>query len=1735
MVRAQPGGGWQVHESELMSEVVRPVELAAVDYDPFAEAPIARVVPTTEPQREVWLASQLSVEASLAYNESVSIRWTGAVDVAALQRALQDVVNRHEALRATVSADGQSLFLADAVTLEVALTDFGNEAPQAQAAAQARALAEAVAQPFDLEHGPLIRAALLKFGPTHHLLVISAHHIVCDGWSFGVLVNDLTTLYRQHTGRRGTPLRDADSFLSYALAQIGEEHSGQLEADTAYWVTLYDGSVPVLDLPTDRPRKPVRTFASRREDVVLDAALVTAVRRLGAERGASLFVTLFGMFAALLSRLSGAADVVVGVPAAGQAAEGARALVGHCVNLLPIRVAADLEDSFATLLGHTSGRVLDAYDHQHCTFGSLLKKLKVPRDAARLPLVSVLFNLDSSIDPEALRLEDATLELASNPRQFENFDLYLNASQLDGAVVLECQYNTDLFDVDTVQRWLALYRIGLERAVADPGAPMALVLAPTPADSSLLASFNGTGRPYEQHVRLGDLILRSTHAHADRCAVIFEGRNVSFGELERAAWGIAAALRERGAGPGVLVGVCLERSVEMVTALVGVLLSGAAYVPLDPTLPQARLSGMCEDADLRLVLTRNAEQARAGAAFGSRCSVVLLDEIGPGERASLAGSDDDPAYVIFTSGSTGRPKGAMNAHRGIVNRLLWMQEAYALEVDDRVLQKTPFTFDVSVWEFFWPLITGATLVVARPEGHRDGEYLTDLVQRERITVMHFVPSMLRLFLAEPGAPRCTTLRRVLCSGEALAYDLVEGVFEQLPAVRLANLYGPTEAAVDVTAWECRPRDPSGIVPIGAPVANTSMYVLDERMRALPLGVPGDLYIGGVQVGLGYVGRPELTAERFLADPFWSGGRIYKTGDIARWRADGAIEYLGRSDFQVKLRGYRIELGEIEAELLRHPEVGGTVVVTREDEPGDVRLVAYVVMQGATEPEALRNSLRSTLPDYMIPQHVVTMAAIPLLPSGKVDRRALPRPQAEAAAADQPRLAARTPIEHQVLAAMEQVLNLPGLGVQDDFFALGGHSLLAAKLTARLNKDLGIKLSLSAVFKTPTAQGLARAIETARQADAPTQQAIEHRGERTEAPLTVMQERIRFMVDLHPGRVVYNTPSAHRLTGPLHVPAFEEALRMMVQRQPSLRTVISRGSAASTQRVLAAMELQLPLEDLTGVGEAEREQELMRRLQAVIDEPIDIYQAPLFRVALFRMAPEQHVFLFMPHHIIWDGWSFDLLYQELAALYPAALHQHPVELPPPSVTYLDYAHWHSRWMQSQDCRTQVQFWKQRYAGIATLRALPTDRPRNAGMSGAGAVEWVRLDKPATERLRDVARQFDATLNMLVMAVYSAMLSEAIGNRSLVLGIPVRGRLISEVEPVMGFFNNLLPTPLTLDATLSFKDWTGVVKRELLDSFAHQEVPFERLASEPEIAVHANKAGLYQSLFSFQDARERERQWGPLAHESVLVMQKGATEDFGLWLMEVPGGLEGGINYNVDLFEASTARLLRDRLLALLQRVGDAPDLSVQALLASPGPDAERLTAWVQARQRDIAPPAPSRRRDAGIAKSAIEARLAAIWARLLGIDAVQIAADDNFFDLGGNSLLVMQAVAAAHAELGLRIEPGRFVHEPLSKLAADADQPLELARIWADLLGIDAAQIHASDNFFDLGGSSLLAMRAVAEMQRVLGLKIDPNRYVHETLQQLGRSAEPAGLAPDEPAPERSGLLSRVLGRFGRRA
>jgi len=1048
----------------------------------------AGTAPLTEGQQEIWLASQLSDANNCAYNLSNTLHVQGTLDADAMRRAIQGLVDRHEALRTTIDDDGARQRVAPRLALDIALVDLRGLADDARYARLDELRSAEVETPFDLSSGPLVRAGLLRLADDEHLLFLTVHHIICDGWSAGVLFRDLSALYTAaRTG--GTASLQAPMQLSdYARWQDELHTSPEWEESARHWLATLEDPLPFSALPTDRPRPARRTLDAARQEVHLSDELVARLRAQSSASGRTLFTTMLAAFQCLLQRVTRSEDVLLGMSIAGQTQFPGRDLVGHCINMLPLRAAVPAEEPFTSVSRHTHLAVLDAVDHQNVSYGAVLKRLRLQRDPSRPALVSVVFNMDSPFT--GLDLDGLEATPGSNPRHYENFDVFVNLVPADDGLTVECTYNVGLYDAATIRRRLEEYEQLLTGVADDPDANVSTLPLLSPGDRELLGGFNATGVAYPSEATLGGLFAAQVAATPDAPALVdHDGTVVSYAQLAARANQLAWWLRDHGVTTDTLVGVFAHRSIDMVIALYAIIAAGGAYVPLDPDYPDDRLGFMIDEAAMPVVLTQDHLRDRLTTlttTAGVDATIATLDRDPiaadhPTDPPPPVAGPDDLAYVIYTSGSTGRPKGVANTHRGICNRLLWMQDHYQLDTHDRVLQKTPFSFDVSVWEFFWPLQVGARLVIAAPDGHRDAGYLIDTITRHHITTIHFVPSMLRLFLDHHAAATATSLQRVICSGEALTADLRDRFFDHL-SCGLHNLYGPTEAAVDVTAWQCHPDDDDPVVPIGRPIANTTIHILDPAGHPTPIGVPGELHIGGVQVARGYVARPDLTRERFIDDPFDPdpAARLYKTGDLARWLPDGTIDFLGRLDFQVKLHGVRIELGEIEATLGIHPNIRDATVILHTATPTDHRLVAYLVTADGTTPptDELRAHLRERLPGPMIPSVFVSVDALPLTASGKVDRNALPEVDLTQRDATRDYVDPTTTLEKEIAAVWSEVLGIERVGARDDFFELGGHSLQAMQATTRLRTLFSVELPLTTFFEHPTVAEQADAVTDA---------------------------------------------------------------------------------------------------------------------------------------------------------------------------------------------------------------------------------------------------------------------------------------------------------------------------------------------------------------------------------------------------------------------------------------------------------------------------------------------------------------------------------------------------------------------------------------------------------------------------------------------------------------------------------
>jgi len=1034
-------------------------------------------------QERLWFLAQLAPESS-TYNLPSHVLLEGPLDLAALARTFAEVVRRHDVLRSRLpESAGRPVVAVGPAELHPLSVVALDGLPEAVREGEILRLANAEARrPFQLDRGPLFRVSVVRLSSASHALLATMHHIVGDAWSTAVLIREVSALYPAFARGSVSPLPELPvRYRDWAAWQRRWLDSAAAATSLGHWRQRLAGVPALLNLPSDRPRPAVQRYRGGRVPIHLSRHLASDLEALGRREGATLFMVLLAGFMALLHRETGEVDLPVGVPTAGRRHLETEGLIGLFVNTLVMRGDLRGDPTASELLARVRALVLEADAYQALPFEKIVEAIQPQRSLAHSPLFQVMLVLQNA-PRETLELPELRLRLLPGDTRGAKFDWTLSLVEGREGLRGMFEYNSDIFDRATAKRAV----LGLERLLAslaaDPSRRISeLALLSEAERHQLLAEWNDTRRLYPDRSLLHDAIARQARLDPDRIALEYEDAYLSYRDLDGLANRLASRLRRLGVGPGALVGVLMERSDAMVVSLLAVLKAGAAYVPLDPTYPAERLAFMVEDSRVEVLLTQR-RFAEGLAQTHAQILAVDTEEAGLAgespEAPEIALSDEDLAYVIYTSGSTGRPKAAMNTHGAIRNRLLWMQDVFGLTAEDRVLQKTPFSFDVSVWELFWPLMVGARLVIARPGGHQDTGYLVERIVSSGVTTLHFVPAMLQAFLDEPRIERCASLRRVISSGEALSNVTAQRLFSRSDAI-LANLYGPTEAAVDVASRTCVRGEVGPFVPLGRPIANTGLLVLDRNFAPIPVGVSGELFIGGEAVGRGYLRRPDLTAERFVPDP-WSGApgaRLYRTGDLARLLPTGEIDYLGRIDHQVKIRGFRIELGEIEAALREHLAVRESAVLVREDVPGDRRLVAYLGLGESPAPPLteLRALLVRRLPEYMIPTSFVMMHALPLSPNGKLDIRALPPPEAVPRSAGAP---PETPTEQEVAGIWAEVLRLETIGRDDDFFALGGHSLLATQVLARLRSRLGVGLSLGEFFQGPTVRVLAERIEEA---------------------------------------------------------------------------------------------------------------------------------------------------------------------------------------------------------------------------------------------------------------------------------------------------------------------------------------------------------------------------------------------------------------------------------------------------------------------------------------------------------------------------------------------------------------------------------------------------------------------------------------------------------------------------------
>jgi len=1474
-------------------------------------------LPLSFAQQRLWFLGQLEGLSS-TYNVPLALALDGQLNISAMQKAVDDLARRHESLRTCFAAERGTpvQIVSDTLEIPVALENMPGASDEEL---QAR-LEELAQTPFDLEKDALVRVHVLQSSETRHLLLLVMHHIVSDGWSLGILVRELAALYAGYCEDRTVELPMLPvQYPDFAIWQRGWLAGDELKRQLGYWEHYLSGAPALLQLPTDYPRPAIQTFNGAHINRTLPKELGAQLRELSEAEDATLFMTLLTAFSTLLNNYSGSDDIVVGTPIAGRTRSEIEGLIGFFVNTLAMRINLAGDPAFVDALSRVRRAALDAYAHQELPFEKLVEELQPDRDTSHPPIFQVLFvlqeNLSDHIEFHGTEVTPLDFELGS-----AKFDLSMFMVEFPEGLTASIEYNTDLFAPATIERMLDHFETLLSAIVANPASQVSqLPLMDASERQHVLTDCNDTAMAVAT-ISVHGLVGLQTQATPNAIAVVMGEKALTYKELNGLANRLARHLQAHGAGPGTLVGISCERSVEMAIAVLAVLKSGSAYVPIDPNYPADRISYMLDDSQAPVLLTQSALRAQLPE---TSATVVCLDEIdwSAGDASNLA-VDGESVYAIYTSGSTGLPKGVELTQAGLSNLIQWQSAQPGLNQPARTLQFASLSFDVSFQELFTTWAQGGTVVLIDEELRRDLPQLAKFIADdgiERVYLPYAALQPLADSVATSGLSY--SVKDVIVAGEQLQVTPpIKQMFATLGDARLHNQYGPSETHV-VTAFTLA-GDPQlwmALPPIGTPVANTQVYVLNKNQEPVPVGVPGELYIGGVQVARGYIHRPELTSEKFVPDPFLdrkaAGHRMYKTGDRVRFLPDGNLEYLGRTDDQVKWRGFRIEPGEIEARLGEHDSVQQAAVLLREDTPGDKRLVAYLVAatDSALDTNTVRNWLKDQLPDYMVPSAFMVLDSMPLTPSGKVARRKLPLPDYADAAADY--VAPRTPVEETLTQIWADVLG-PGesnrqVGIHDDFFELGGHSLLATQLISRVRDALEVELPLISVFNHPSVAEFAADVA---EASGVTPLAPIPLCDRSKPlPLSFAQQRLWFLDQLEPGNPVYNVPWAMQLDGPLNMQALQAAIDDLVQRHETLRTLFSVTMGKPQQCVLDKTEV--PLESVDATGDSE--EQIERRLFNLSRMPFGLGQTPLMRVHVLHVANERHVILLVLHHIIADGWSLGVLYQELVKLYKAHCTNSAINLAPLPLQYADYSVWQQDWFRSSEQQRQLDYWKQQLQGAPALLDLPTDHPRGSTQTYNGAFIEKVLPRAIQTGLKDVTRSENSTLFMVCLAAFNVLLSRYSGQTDICVGTPVAGRQHTELEGLIGFFINTLVMRNNLSDNPDFSECLARVKRTALEAFAHQELPFEKLVDEIHPVRDMSHAPLFQVAFILQNTP-----WDNAAtlHDleiSPIELDYGVAKfDLSLVMAERREGLLIHFEYNTDLFDRSTIERLTGHFETLL---------------------------------------------------------------------------------------------------------------------------------------------------------------------------------------------------------------------------
>ncbi|MBP1312458.1 amino acid adenylation domain-containing protein, partial [Paenibacillus sp. 1182] len=1537
------------------------VVLEYLDQVTYASIPVTEernFYPLSSAQKRLYVLHQFD-PYDVNYNMPSVLQVSGPLDVKRVENAFHQLIARHATLRTRFAlVDSEPMqWIEDTVPFELEYTKVQAEAAtmgtdqdtttdaDTMVSQEVQERVRQFVRPFDLQAAPLLRVGLVDLGvqgteqEPQHLLMLDMHHIVSDGVSMGVLTDEFVRLY---DGEELLPLRI--QYKDYAVWQQSEAHQEWMQRQEAYWLGTFQGELPVLDVPTDFARPAVRSTAGDTVVFGLEREVSERLKELAAYTGSTLYMVLLAAYTALLHQYSGQEDIVVGTPIAGRPHADLEPMIGMFVGTLALRNYPTSEQSFRSYVEDVKTRALQAYEHQDYPFEELVEKLNVKRDMSRHPLFDTMFTLQTTEEGE-LQLANLSFRPYGLEQTPVKFDLMMEAREEEAGIQFGLQYATALYERETVERMTRHFVRLVEAVAANPDAKLGeLELITAEETEQILKVFNDPNahsvrcaehRQVQGH-SLSERFEEQAERNPERIAVVSGATALTYTELNERANQLARVLRAEGVEADQPVGVLLERSADILVSILGVLKAGGAYVPMDTMYPQERIDYMLQNSGAKVVITSRV--ANLSLSLPSTVRAVVLDDedaqaqLGAQDASNLIpiAGPHNLAYMIYTSGTTGQPKGVMIEQSSVSNLVdaLWKRVYSRYEQPLHVAWLSAFVFDASVKQIFASLLLGHTLHVVSRDVSLSGEHLIAYYRTHRIDLSDGTPAHLHILNESVSVTEAPEVKHYLIGGEALSVQLVHVFLHKWAGYRpvITNVYGPTETTVDATAYTIEDMESLNAllekgehtVSIGTPIANQSVYILNSQQQLVPIGIAGELYIGGAGVGRGYLNLPELTAEKFVLNPFAVAAatdqadstyahRMYRTGDLARWLPDGSIEYLGRIDHQVKIRGYRIELGEVEAQLLTVDGIQKAIVTAWENEDGHKDLCAYIIASASLSLPELRNALQPKLPDYMIPTYVVQLDRFPLTPNGKIDRKALPAPEARLEGGLE-YVAPRTPLEAKLAQIWQDVLKLSSVGVTDSFFDVGGHSLRATTLVAKIHQELDSRITLREVFQHFTIEQQAQLIATH---GTDTYTVIPAAAQQAYYPVSSAQKRLYILSHLEGGDLSYNMPGVLTVEGPLQVDRLEDAFRQLIARHETLRTSFEMVEGEVVQRVYDQVEFAV--EHLQA-----RESEADAYIESFV-RSFDLRQAPLLRVRLLQTGPERHLLMYDMHHIISDGVSSNNIVQELVQLYEGQ------ELEPLQIQYKDYAVWQQQEMQRESYQRREHFWLEHLAGELPVLDLPIAYPRPAVRSFEGAMYEFTVDANVSEQLHRIAAQTGSTLYMVLLSAYTVLLSKYSGQDDLIIGTPVAGRLLPELEPLIGMFVNTLAIRHQPKGNQTFHSYLQEARDRTLQAFEHQDYPLEELVEKLDVTRDASRNPLFDTMFVLENTESPEAKLETLSFSPYVREHRISKFDLTLSMSDEDGEMKGSFEYCTKLFGADAIERLTRDLIAILSQIGIDPDL------------------------------------------------------------------------------------------------------------------------------------------------------------------------------------------------------------------